>query len=116
MVIESNCDFSFYHRYSGFDFDEKCCTSSGSIAVKSTVLAQLIQNDLGHLESFCSNPPDKVLNCDFIFPSILCFDYKINEIYFKSVLCSMINPFTDEYFMRKALQEAEMAFEKAKFC
>jgi tRNA(adenine34) deaminase len=24
----------------------------------------------------------------------------------------MINPFTDEYFMKKALQEAEMAFEK----
>jgi len=27
----------------------------------------------------------------------------------------MIQPFTDEYFMKKALQEAEMAFEKAKF-
>jgi tRNA(adenine34) deaminase len=24
----------------------------------------------------------------------------------------MINPFTDEYFMKKALQEAEMAFER----
>jgi tRNA(adenine34) deaminase len=24
----------------------------------------------------------------------------------------MINPFTDEYFMKKALQEAEMAFDK----
>ena len=26
----------------------------------------------------------------------------------------MINPFTDEYFMKKALQEAEMAFEKGE--
>ena len=26
----------------------------------------------------------------------------------------MINPFTDEYFMKKALQEAEIAFEKAE--
>lgn len=26
----------------------------------------------------------------------------------------MINPFTDEYFMRKALQEAEMAFNKGE--
>ena len=26
--------------------------------------------------------------------------------------CWMENPFTDEYFMKKALQEAEMAFEK----
>ncbi|MFV8341841.1 nucleoside deaminase [Flavobacterium sp. XS2P39] len=26
----------------------------------------------------------------------------------------MINPFNDEYFMRKALQEAEMAFEKGE--
>ncbi|MFV5687755.1 nucleoside deaminase [Flavobacterium sp. ZT3R25] len=26
----------------------------------------------------------------------------------------MINPFTDEYFMKKALQEAEMAFDKAE--
>ncbi|EJL66180.1 cytosine/adenosine deaminase [Flavobacterium sp. CF136] len=28
--------------------------------------------------------------------------------------CFMINPFTDEYFMKKALQEAEMAFEKGE--
>ena len=26
----------------------------------------------------------------------------------------MINPFTDEYFMKKALQEAEMAYEKGE--
>lgn len=26
----------------------------------------------------------------------------------------MINPFTDEYFMKKALQEAEMAFDKGE--
>ena len=26
----------------------------------------------------------------------------------------MENPFTDEYFMKKALQEAEMAFEKGE--
>ncbi|PBJ13255.1 nucleoside deaminase [Flavobacterium sp. ACN6] len=26
----------------------------------------------------------------------------------------MINPFTDEYFMKKALQEAQMAFEKGE--
>ncbi|GGA79480.1 tRNA-specific adenosine deaminase [Flavobacterium palustre] len=26
----------------------------------------------------------------------------------------MINPFTDDYFMKKALQEAEMAFEKGE--
>ena len=26
----------------------------------------------------------------------------------------MMNPFTDEYFMKKALQEAEMAFEKGE--
>ncbi|RKS95133.1 tRNA(adenine34) deaminase [Flavobacterium limicola] len=26
----------------------------------------------------------------------------------------MINPFTDEYFMKKAVQEAEMAFEKGE--
>ncbi|MES2241035.1 MAG: nucleoside deaminase [Bacteroidota bacterium] len=26
----------------------------------------------------------------------------------------MVNPFTDEYFMKKALQEAEMAFEKGE--
>ena len=26
----------------------------------------------------------------------------------------MINPFTDEYFMKKALNEAEMAFEKGE--
>ena len=29
-----------------------------------------------------------------------------------SYFCCMENPFTDEYFMKKALQEAEMAFEK----
>lgn len=29
-----------------------------------------------------------------------------------SYFCAMENPFTDEYFMKKALQEAEMAFEK----
>lgn len=29
-----------------------------------------------------------------------------------SYFCHMENPFTDEYFMKKALQEAEMAFEK----
>ena len=29
-----------------------------------------------------------------------------------SYFCLMENPFTDEYFMKKALQEAEMAFEK----
>ena len=28
--------------------------------------------------------------------------------------CFMINPFTDEYFMKKALQEAEMAFDKGE--
>lgn len=30
----------------------------------------------------------------------------------KLYFCLMENPFTDEYFMKKALQEAEMAFEK----
>ena len=30
------------------------------------------------------------------------------------IFASMINPFTDEYFMKKALQEAEMAFEKGE--
>ncbi len=35
-----------------------------------------------------------------------------NKIISKSYFCFMINPFTDEYFMKKALQEAEMAFEK----
>jgi len=29
-----------------------------------------------------------------------------------SYFCLMENPFTDEYFMKKALQEAEIAFEK----
>ena len=29
-----------------------------------------------------------------------------------SYFCGMENPFTDEYFMKKALQEAELAFEK----
>jgi tRNA(adenine34) deaminase len=31
-----------------------------------------------------------------------------------SYFCLMENPFTDEYFMKKALQEAEMAFEKGE--
>ena len=35
--------------------------------------------------------------------------YKLN-----SYFCSMINIFTDEYFMKKALQEAEAAFEKGE--
>jgi tRNA(adenine34) deaminase len=30
------------------------------------------------------------------------------------IFATMINPFTDEYFMKKALQEAEMAFEKGE--
>ncbi len=37
---------------------------------------------------------------------------KLTKIISKSYFCLMINPFTDEYFMKKALQEAEMAFEK----
>ena len=41
------------------------------------------------------------------------------RIYEKFKICElagiiMINPFTDEYFMKKALQEAEMAFEKGE--
>lgn len=32
----------------------------------------------------------------------------------KSYFCFMENPFTDEYFMKKALQEAETAFEKGE--
>lgn len=32
----------------------------------------------------------------------------------KSYFCFMENPFTDEYFMKKALQEAEIAFEKGE--
>ena len=35
--------------------------------------------------------------------------YKLN-----SYFCVMENIFTDEYFMKKALQEAEMAFEKGE--
>ena len=35
--------------------------------------------------------------------------YKLN-----SYFCSMENIFTDEYFMKKALQEAELAFEKGE--
>jgi hypothetical protein len=35
--------------------------------------------------------------------------FKIGEL-----LNTMINPFTDEYFMKKALQEAEMAFDKGE--
>jgi hypothetical protein len=51
---------------------------------------------------------------------ILYFPYnvlilKVTKIT-QSVLCFMENPFTDEYLYEKALQEAEMAFEKAKFC
>lgn len=34
--------------------------------------------------------------------------------YANSRTYTMINPFTDEYFMKKALQEAEMAFEKGE--
>jgi len=30
------------------------------------------------------------------------------------IFAIMINPFTDEYFMKKALQEAEMAYEKGE--
>jgi len=30
------------------------------------------------------------------------------------IFASMINPFTDEYFMKKALQEAEIAYEKGE--
>lgn len=32
----------------------------------------------------------------------------------KSYFCFMENPFTDEYFMKKALQEAETAFEQGE--
>ena len=32
----------------------------------------------------------------------------------KLYFCFMENPYTDEYFMKKALQEAEMAFEKGE--
>ncbi len=32
----------------------------------------------------------------------------------KLYFCFMENPFTDEYFMKKALQEAEMAFQKGE--
>lgn len=35
--------------------------------------------------------------------------YKLNRYF-----CPMENIFTDEYFMKKALQEAEMAFEKGE--
>jgi hypothetical protein len=37
-------------------------------------------------------------------------EFKIGEF----ALNTMINPFTDEYFMKKALQEAEMAFDKGE--
>ncbi len=37
---------------------------------------------------------------------------KLTKIISKSYFCCMENPFTDEYFMKKALQEAEIAFEK----
>ena len=33
---------------------------------------------------------------------------------FWDYLCFMENPFSDEYFMKKALQEAELAFEKGE--
>ena len=36
------------------------------------------------------------------------------KIVAKQYFCFMINPFTDEYFMKKALNEAEMAFEKGE--
>jgi len=39
--------------------------------------------------------------------SVIAQMYELN-----SYFCFMENPFTDEYFMKKALQEAEMAFEK----
>jgi len=32
----------------------------------------------------------------------------------KLYFCFMENPFTDEYFMKKALQEAELAFDKGE--
>jgi tRNA(adenine34) deaminase len=32
----------------------------------------------------------------------------------KSYFCFMENPFTEEYFMKKALQEAEIAFDKGE--
>jgi tRNA(adenine34) deaminase len=32
----------------------------------------------------------------------------------KLYFCFMENPFTDEYFMKKAMQEAELAFEKGE--
>jgi tRNA(adenine34) deaminase len=39
----------------------------------------------------------------------------IKQMYeLNSYFCLMENPFTDEYFMKKALQEAEMAFEKGE--
>tara|TARA_R110000868_G_scaffold36127_4_gene128612 strand:+ start:2199 stop:2675 length:477 start_codon:yes stop_codon:yes gene_type:complete len=36
------------------------------------------------------------------------------KIVAKQYFCFMINPFTDEYFMKKALNEAEIAFEKGE--
>ena len=40
---------------------------------------------------------------------------KLSKNYFQnSTFVIMINPFTDEYFMKKALQEAEMAYEKGE--
>lgn len=36
------------------------------------------------------------------------------KIVAKQYFCFMINPFTDEYFMKKALNEAERAFEKGE--
>ena len=37
---------------------------------------------------------------------------KLTKLISKTYFCHMENPFTDEYFMKKALQEAEMAFDK----
>jgi tRNA(adenine34) deaminase len=39
---------------------------------------------------------------------------KITKIISKSYFCAMENSYTDEYFMKKALQEAEIAFEKGE--
>ncbi len=36
------------------------------------------------------------------------------KIVAKQYFCFMINPFTDEYFMKKALNEADIAFEKGE--
>lgn len=36
------------------------------------------------------------------------------KLFQNPIFAIMINPFTDEYFMKKALQEAEMAYEKGE--